>query len=180
MLRQHRVDVAENEKLSAELEQSTEQLQQYKSEIEQIELARALEVEQVRLRVSELNTERDSLTELLKVKDQEIAAAAEEKEGLTTLLGTKDQEVAGKEQELKVKTLEIQTKQQAITTKQQEVSVKNAILSKKEATIECLRNQLSQVQDYLLSKGEVNFYTNFFCLLVCFMNNCIFFLSSTN
>ena len=136
MLRQHRVDVADKERFSAELEQSAEQLQQCRSEIEQLELSHSLEVKQVR-------TERDVLTGLLKAKDQEIAAAAQEKEGLTTLLKTKDQEIAGKKQEFEAK--------------QQEVSVKDAILSKKEATIEFLHNQLSQVQDYLLSKGEVSF-----------------------
>ena len=172
MLRQHRVDVAENERLSTELEQSevqsAEQLQQHRRESERVELAHSLEVEQVRLRVSELTTEKDGLTALLEAKKQEIAAAAQEKEALTTLLGAKDQEIAAKEQELEVKTLETQakqqevtTKQEELTTKQQEVSVKDAILSKKEATIEFLQNQLSQVQDYLLSKGEVNPYASY-------------------
>ena len=143
MLRQHRVDAAEIERLSAELEQSevqsTQQLQQHRSEIERMELAHSLEIErmklahsleieQVRLRVSEVSTERD---------------------GLTALLGPKDQEIAAKEQELGVKILEIQAKQQ-------EISVKDAILSKKDSTIDFLHSQLSKVQDHLLSKGEVS------------------------
>jgi len=143
MLRQHRADVADKERLSAELEQSAEQLQQYRNKIEQIELAHSLEVKQA-------HTERDVLTGLLKAKDQEKAAAAVEKEDLTKLLGAKDREIAAKELEVKVKTLEIQAKKQ-------EVSIKDAISSKKQATIEFLHNQLSQVQDYLLSKGEVSF-----------------------
>ena len=147
MLLQYRVDSAEKERLSAELEQSeaqsTKQRQQYESEIKQMGHAHSLEVERI-------CTERDVLKGMLEAKDQEITAAVEEKEGLTTLLETKDQEVTAKEQQLEVKTREIQVKQQ-------EVSIKGKILLKKEATIQFLHNQLSQVQEYLLSKGEVSF-----------------------
>ena len=103
-----------------------------------------LKVDQIRTRLSEVSAEKESLSTLLRAKEQEHVAKVQELEAKRRELSAKCLDIEAKELQLGAKQQELEAKQQEVNAKQEEISAKDYILAAKEATIEDLRGQLRQ------------------------------------
>jgi len=102
-------------------------------------LFESLEVEQTRIKLSELNAEKEGLSALLRAKEKEHDAKLQE-------LNAKQQELSAVHLDVAAKELLLHAKQQELDAKQEEISAKDSILAAKEATVDGLKDQLIQVQ----------------------------------
>ena len=116
---------------------SSDKLQRSADEREK--LLESLGIEQTRIKLSELNAEKDGLSALLRAKEMEYDAKLHE-------LDAKQQELLAVHLDVAAKELMLCAKQQELDAKQEEISTKDGILAVKETTVEGLRNQLSHVQ----------------------------------
>ena len=75
---------------------------------------------------------------------------AKEKEHIAKLqeLNAKQQELSAVHLDVAAKELLLHAKQQELDAKQEEISAKDSILAAKEATVDDLKDQLTQVQQY--------------------------------